>query len=59
MNLVATEASRVDCSWCGTTIREGSEPISHGMCVRCSESWAPVPLEPEIPGVFVPIGRTT
>ncbi len=26
---------RVDCAWCGTRMREGVLPISHGMCDGC------------------------
>ena len=28
---------RAVCSWCGTLIREGVEPISHGMCPPCAD----------------------
>ena len=27
------------CSWCGVLIRDGREPISHGMCDACTEKW--------------------
>lgn len=26
---------RVVCSWCSVVIREGSEPVSHGLCPSC------------------------
>jgi len=26
---------RVICAWCGKLIREGDEPISHGICEEC------------------------
>lgn len=25
------------CAWCGTNIRDGSLPVSHGICVSCRE----------------------
>lgn len=28
---------RLECAWCGTTIRDGKLPISHGCCKACSE----------------------
>jgi hypothetical protein len=33
----ATDAApRLLCAWCGGTIREGSLPESHGICMPCS-----------------------
>lgn len=32
---------RLECSWCGTTIREGREPTSHGICMPCSAKHFP------------------
>lgn len=26
---------KVVCSWCDKTLREGSEPVSHGICEPC------------------------
>jgi hypothetical protein len=26
---------RVICAWCGTVLREGAEPVSHGICPAC------------------------
>lgn len=26
---------RLDCSWCDRVIREGSGPVSHGICPDC------------------------
>lgn len=25
------------CAWCGKTLREGPEPVSHGICESCAE----------------------
>lgn len=33
--------SMIVCSWCNTVIREGSHPISHGICLSCSEAVLP------------------
>lgn len=31
---------KVICAWCGRVLREGpAEPVSHGMCQQCSETW--------------------
>jgi hypothetical protein len=27
--------NRIDCAWCKTTIRDGVEPVSHGVCPAC------------------------
>lgn len=32
------DASRVECAWCKTILREGTEPISHGACEKCCET---------------------
>jgi hypothetical protein len=29
-------AMRVECSWCGATLREGPPPVSHGACATCA-----------------------
>jgi len=26
---------KVICAWCGLLIRDGREPVSHGICDRC------------------------
>jgi hypothetical protein len=26
---------RIVCAWCGTTIRDGNDPASHGICAAC------------------------
>ena len=26
---------RVVCAWCGCELRDGSEPVSHGICPSC------------------------
>lgn len=31
-------AMKVVCGWCGLLIRDGEEPISHGMCPQCYEA---------------------
>lgn len=28
----------VVCAWCSRTVREGAEPVSHGICEDCKES---------------------
>ena len=28
---------RVICSWCRCTIKEGVEPVSHGICPKCAD----------------------
>lgn len=30
-------APRVECAWCGVLLREGDEPVSHGICSPCRE----------------------
>lgn len=32
---------KVLCAWCGTTLREGSEPPSHGICRACHAIYFP------------------
>lgn len=34
---MAEEERRVICSWCGRTIKEGVEPVSHGICPGCAD----------------------
>lgn len=31
---------RIDCAWCGDTIRDGVPPISHGICATCEVAFA-------------------
>ena len=33
----AAQPMKSICSWCGTLIRDGREPISHGICADCAE----------------------
>lgn len=33
---IATTLKAV-CGWCGLLIRDGREPVSHGLCVECLE----------------------
>lgn len=40
MNAVASTL-RVVCAWCRETIKEGSEPVSHGICASCYERECP------------------
>lgn len=35
---VEPEPMRVVCAWCKRVIREGSEPVSHGICSSCAET---------------------
>lgn len=40
------------CAWCGVLIREGAEPVSHGICRPCAATWSaeylpPAPKAPE------------
>lgn len=35
------EQLKVVCAWCGETLREGTEPASHGICEPCvAEVWS-------------------
>jgi hypothetical protein len=46
------------CAWCGSLIREGSPPVSHGICVPCRDHFfkqAGVPLQNFIDGFSFPI----
>jgi len=31
------EKNRVECAWCNTEMKPGSEPTSHGICPECAE----------------------
>ena len=24
------------CAWCGLVLKDGTEPVSHGICVKCN-----------------------
>lgn len=32
------DSSRSICAWCKTVLREGTEPVSHGICEACTET---------------------
>lgn len=36
---------RCECSWCGTVIRPGSEPVSHSICAQCAAEHFPKAME--------------
>lgn len=31
------------CAWCRGVIREGAEPVSHGICPRCAAAFREAP----------------
>ncbi len=31
------EERRVICSWCNRIIKEGVEPVTHGICPKCAD----------------------
>ena len=31
-----SHAMRLECAWCHATLREGTEPVSHGICQPCA-----------------------
>lgn len=37
---------RVECSWCGLTMQEGLEPVSHGICPDCARDHFKIELPP-------------
>lgn len=32
---------RLECAWCGSVLREGAEPVSHGICGPCRKAHFP------------------
>lgn len=34
---MAEKKNKVVCAWCGAVLKDGEEPISHGICELCSE----------------------
>jgi hypothetical protein len=34
----AEKAAKVVCAWCNRVLKEGTEPISHGICPECAAS---------------------
>lgn len=32
---------KVACAWCGKTLREGAQPVSHGICEVCRAQYFP------------------
>ena len=30
-------SAKVVCAWCGLVLKDGTEPISHGICETCSQ----------------------
>jgi hypothetical protein len=34
------DLSREVCAWCGAIVRDGIEPVSHGMCQSCRQAQA-------------------
>lgn len=35
---IAQGVVRVECAWCGEIMREGVDPVSHGICDPCKET---------------------
>ncbi len=29
---------KIVCAWCGKTLQEGKEPVSHGICADCAKT---------------------
>lgn len=38
---LSREALRTECAWCGSLMRDGKEPTSHGICFDCSQKHFP------------------
>ncbi len=36
-----TEPIKILCAWCGAVIRDGSLPVSHGICPSCEAKHFP------------------
>ena len=32
---------RLTCSWCGTLMRDGALPVTHGICLSCTSLYFP------------------
>lgn len=37
--IITTGPLKVVCAWCKTTMREGIEPVTHGICDTCLQKF--------------------
>lgn len=44
------EQLKVQCAWCGVTVREGKLPVTHGACRSCADKML-AQMEKEKPNV--------